>query len=60
MFKKLMVERKMNYAINLFLPQGFDSKGNEDEKKFLQYCDKACALYFSKILRSEWNPKENF
>jgi len=57
MFKKLMIERKMNYAINLFLPQGFDSKGNDDEKKFLQYSDKACAQYFSKILRSEWNPK---
>ena len=43
MFKKLLKDRKINYSINLFLPVGFDSKGNDDEKIYYKNCNKACA-----------------
>jgi hypothetical protein len=56
MFKKYMIERKINFSINLFLPEGFNSNGKDNEKEYLEYCNKACALYFSKVLRGEWKP----
>lgn len=30
MFKDLMKKKEMNFAINMFLPEGFDSKGFDD------------------------------
>jgi hypothetical protein len=53
-----MIKKEMNFAINMFVPEGFDSKGFDD-KKYQQFCNQACAQYFAKVLRGEWNPKDN-
>ena len=54
-----MKTKEMNFSINLFLPEGFDSQGLDDQKQYIDFCNKACAQYFAKVLRSEWNPKKN-
>ena len=49
----------MDFAINMFLPEGFQPKEPDELKYCLKICNKACAQYFAKLLRGEWNPKEN-